>query len=333
MLDTAQAMAEIAHPEAGRIAAAAAAFRDDLRTAVFRAAAEAPVARMRSGTYAPYVPTRAYQRFRYFGPLRMDYYRRYPGDARPCYRLSATREALYGPMILLNLGIFGPREPIAAWVLDDWEDNLTMSGPAGLNVHGLTDERLWFSQGGMVFQANLQNPILVYLKRHEAPAAIRGLYNNCVACLYPDVNCFTEEYRMWRQASGPFYKSPDEARFVNRLRDMLVLESGDELWLASGVPRRWLATGEGIRAKRLNSHYGPVALVLAAGQATDTIVGSVRLPPRDVPGRTWLYARVPKGRIQRVEINGRPWQRFDADGERIELPSSKEDLAVVIQYR
>jgi hypothetical protein len=148
MVDTAQAMTEIGHPDARRIASAAAAFRDDLRTAVLHAAAEAPVVRMRSGSYAPYVPTRAYQRFRYFGPLRMDYYRRYAGDARPCYRLAATREALYGPMILLNLGIFGPHEPIADWILDDWEDNLTLSGPAGLNVHGYTDPRLWFSQGG-----------------------------------------------------------------------------------------------------------------------------------------------------------------------------------------
>ena len=66
----------------------------------------------------------------------------------------------------------------------------------GVNVHGITDDRLWFSQGGMVFQANLQNPILVYLKRHEVPpAAMRSIYNNFVACLYPDANAFTEEYR------------------------------------------------------------------------------------------------------------------------------------------
>jgi hypothetical protein len=151
--------------------------------------------------------------------------------------------------------------------------------------------------------------------------------------LYPDVNCFTEEYRMWREASGPFYKSPDEARFVTRLRDLLVLESGDDLWLASGVPRRWLGTREGIRVDCLNSHYGPVALTLTAGAQPETIAGSVRLPPRPVPGRAWLYARVPTGRIRRVEINGQPWSRFDAAEERIELPRSTETLRVVIHYR
>ena len=52
---------------------------------------------------------------------------------------------------------------------------------------------IFLSQGGMVFQANLVNPIPIYLRLHKAPAAIRTLYNDFVACFYPDVNVFTEE--------------------------------------------------------------------------------------------------------------------------------------------
>src|SRR5260370_41207805 len=94
--------------------------------------------------------------------------------------------------------------------------------------------------GGIVARHNLPNPIVVYPKLPEIPGAIRGIYDNFVACLYSDVNAFTEEYHQWRFGSGPFYKIPDEARFVNRLRDMLALEDGDALWLAGGTPRRWL---------------------------------------------------------------------------------------------
>ena len=333
MLETARAMRDIGHPEAARLAGEAQAYREDLRTAVLRASRSAPVARMRDGTYSPYVPTRAYQRFRYFGPLRVQYYSRYGRpEALPCYRLAATREVLYGPMILLNLGIFGAVEPIAPWILDDWEDNSTLSSSGGFNVHGFTEDRFWFSQGGMVFQSNLQNPILVYLKRNETAAAIRGLYNNFVACLYPDVNAFTEEYRMWGRGSGPFYKSPDEARFVNRLRDALVLEAGEDLWLACGVPRRWLADRDGIRVQRINSCYGPVAMRLAAGDQPRTITGKVVLPPRKVPGRVWLYVRVPQGRIRSVQINGQPWSRLETDRERIELPLLGRPLEVLIRY-
>jgi hypothetical protein len=105
-----------------------------------------------------------------------------------------------------------------------------------MHIHGEVEDEYWFSRGGMVFQPNLQNPIQAYLLRNEIPAAIRNLYNSMVACLYPDVNAFTEEYHKWGVGSGPMYKTPDEARFVNRVIDLLAMEAGDELWLASGTP-------------------------------------------------------------------------------------------------
>ena len=334
MVDTAAVLRAIDHADADRLSRQAEAYRSDLRAAVLRATERAPVTRLRDGTYSPYVPTRMFQRFRGFGPLRVQYYSRYGlPDVLPCYRLSATREVLYGPMILLNLKIFGPTEPIADWILDDWEDNLTLSSSGGFNVHGFTDDNLWFSQGGMVFQANLQNPILAYLMRGETPAAIRGTYNAMVSCLYPDVYAFTEEYRMWRHASGPFYKSPDEARFVNRLCDLLVLESGRELWLAAGTPRRWLASKDGIRVDRLNTVFGPVAFTLKAGDEPGTVQAHVVPPVRNRPERIWLYARLPEGRhFRQMTLNGQDWTQFETDQERIAIPLDRGAVDLIIRY-
>ena len=335
MAEMAEAMADVGHNGAGKIAEQAAAYREDLRSAILRTAEISPVVRMRDGTYSPYVTTKARQRFRMFGPLQAEFYSRYnqPGDIQPCFRLSGTREVLYGPMILLDLGIFGPQEAIADWILDDWEDNLTLSGERRFNVHGITDDMLWFSQGGMVWQSNLQNPIQAYLKRNEVSAAIRNIYNNFVACLYPEVNTLTEEYRMWSRASGPFYKSPDEARFVNRLRDMLVLESGNDLWLASGTPRRWLTSREGIRVDEINSYFGPVAFTMAAGDQPNTIVATVRPPTRNAPKEVWLYVHIPDAKpIRRVEIDGGEWKDIDRKHERIRLPKSGKAIHVVVRY-
>ena len=332
MLDMAAAMKDIGHPDAGRILSRAAAYRDDLRAAVVLATELAPVVQMRDGAYSPYVPTRVDQRFRGFGPLRVQYYSRYGRpNVLPCYRLSATREALYGPMILLSLQLFDPHEPIADWILDDWEDNLTLSSSGGFNIHGVTDDKFWFSQGGMVFQANLQNPILPYLYRQEAPAAIRGIYNGLVSCLYPDVHALTEEYRQWRHASGPFYKCPDEARVVNRIRDMLVLESGEDLLLAPGAPRRWLTSKEGIQVDRINSSFGPVRLSMKMSDDRKTTVVDVSPPTRRPPQHLWLCVRLPdRQKMASVEIDGKPWTKFDADRERIELPQTGKPMHVVI---
>ncbi|MBI4578115.1 MAG: hypothetical protein HY718_00340 [Planctomycetes bacterium] len=334
MIETAAAMADLRHPDAEKIRRQAETYRDDLRRSVLRCSELAPVTRMRDGTYSPYVPTRCGQRFRCFGPLRVQYYSRYgKPDMLPCYRLSATREVLYGPMILLNLQVFDVHEPIAEWILDDWEDNLTLSSAGGFNVHGFTDDAYWFSQGGMVFQSNLQNPIFAYLLRGETPAAIRGLYNGMAACLYPEVHTFTEEYREWRHASGPFYKSPDEARFVNRVRDALVLESGDDLLLAVGAPRRWLASGPGIQVDRINSVFGPVAYTLRAGDEPRTVVANVTPPTRNPPKNIWLHVRLPDhAKIQAVQLNGQKWTQFDATAERIALPADAGPSSIVIRY-
>lgn len=331
---SAAALEDLKHPEAPRVRREADAYRTDLRAAVLRASESSPVVRMQDGTYEPFVPVQPLRRLRLFGPLRMAYYTRYARpEAQPLLRLSADREGLYGPMILLILGVFEPDEPAAQWILDDWEDNLTLTSGMGMNIHGMTDDRYWFSQGGMVFQANLQNPVQVYLKRHEVPAAIRNLYNNFVSCLYPQVNAFTEEYHQWRAGSGPFYKIPDEARFVNRVRDLLVLEDGNSLWLASGAPRHWLESRDGIRVDQAMTYFGPVSYTMHPGTEAGTIQATVQLPARNPAKDNWLVARVPHGHIQSVTIDGRSWTDIDQEREAIRLPKSDKNLEILIHFR
>jgi hypothetical protein len=331
MTALAQVLAELGDPEAARYKKESELYRADLRRAVLRATAAAPVVRLRDNTWAPYVPTRVHQRIRLFGPARVAFYSRYPEKVLPTYRLSATRELLYGPLILVDTGIFDASEPLAQWIIDDWEDNATMSEPLGLHVHGWVDEEYWFSRGGMVFQANLQNPIRAYLRRGEARAAIRGLYNNFVACYYPAVNIFTEEYRQWRSPSGPFYKTPDEAKFVHRLRDMLVTEYDNDLLLAVATPERWLAPGQQIRVTSAPTHFGPVSYTLGGGEGE--VRGTVELPQRTPYRDAWLTIRTPGSRkISSVTINGRPWSEFDSARSRIRLPKlDRLDIVVTMQ--
>jgi hypothetical protein len=334
MQRTAEALEETGHSEAAAIRQEADAFRVDLRSAILRAVESAPVVRMQDGAYEPYVPVLPTRRFRIFGPLRADYYQRYgPPETKPLMRLGADRDTLCGAVVLLLLGVFSPDEPIANWILNDWEDNETLSSGMGMNIHGMTDERYWFSQGGMVFQANLVNPIQTYLLRHEAPAAIRNLYNDFVACFYPDVNVFTEEYHQWGHGSGPFYKISDESRFVNRVRDALVFEDGDKLWIAPGVSRRWLASPDGITVNQVETFFGPLSYSLHAGQQTGVVEAAVQLPGRNPAKTAWLVTRVPHGSIQSVRLNGKPWTRIDTRLEAIELPNLADPLKLEIRYR
>ena len=330
MSELAEALQDAGDPGAAHYAHEAEAYRNDLRSAVMRAVAASPVIRLRDNTWVPYVPTRAHQRIRLFGPLRVAYYSRYPQKVVPTYRLSATRELLYGPLILFDTGILDANSARASWVLDDWGDNATMSEPLGLHVHGWVDEKYWFSRGGMVFQANLQNPIRTYIRRGEARAAVRNLYNDFVACYYPAVNVFTEEFRQWRSPSGPFYKVSDEAKFVHRLRDLLVTEYDGELLLAAATPGRWLAAGQKFSVTEAPTHFGPVSYSLESHG--NEIRGLVTLPARDPYRNAWLYVHLPEGRaIVSVAIDGEPWTDLDSERSRIRLPQSRHPLAVVIR--
>jgi len=327
----AQALADTGAPEATHYLEEASAYTADLRRAVLGASQRSPVVRLRDNTYVPFIPPLPYQRFRLFGPLRVAYYTRYPQKVKPLFRLASDREVLYGPLILLATDVFHANEPFADWVLDDWEDNVTLSSSLGLNVHGWVDDEYWFSQGGMVFQANLQNPVLVYLRRNEVPAAIRNLYNDFVACYYPTVNAFTEEYHQWVQGSGPFFKIPDEARFVHRVRDTLVREEGDALWLLAGIPRPWLAPGEKIELHNAPTDFGPASLELGARDSR--VSGSIALPTRNTLKSAWLVVRAPEGKpIRAVEIDGQPWRDFDAASERIRLPLKAVPMQISIQF-
>jgi len=290
------------------------------------------VTRLLDNTYVPYVSTKHHQRFRLFGPERVGVYSRYSGNSvLPLYRMSAAREVLYGPIIFLITGVFRLEDPIAGWILDDWEDNVTISSPFGLNVHGWVDDKYWFSRGGWVWEANIQNTILPYLRRHEVAAAIRNLYNDFASHCYTDVDAFTEEYRGWGRGSGPFYKNSDELRFLNWLRDTLVLEDGETLWLAPGAPRRWLAAGQKIEVRQAPTYFGPVTYRIEG--TSMGVEADVELPTRNQYSKAWLVVRAPDGkRIRTVEIDGKTSQDFDARSERIRIPVKAGPTHISVRY-
>ena len=331
MKSMAEAFAEAKMPQAEYYRVASEAYRTDILHSLQRAMEQAPVVRLRNNTCIPYVPVHPYQRFRYFGAKKSEYYDRYGMNIRPTLRLSATREVLYGPVTLLKTGLIDPYSKMAEWILNDWEDNLTLSSSMGLNTHGWVDDEFWFSRGGMVFQAGLQNPISVYLDRHETQAAIRSLYNNFTALYYPDVVMLSEEYRMWEHASGPFYKTPDEARMVSQILDMLIDEQGDEVWLANGVPQRWLEVGQRVELFGVQTRFGLFSYVLKPGVDANTIEAEVMLP--DCLPDVRLFVHAPFGKpIREVTINDRLWTKWDAERQAIVLPKNERKQRIIVRY-
>ncbi|WP_423129878.1 hypothetical protein [Gaoshiqia sp. Z1-71] len=328
---TAEAFDVAGLPEAEYYKMEAAAYRDDILNSLQRAIELSPVVRLRDNTCVPYIPVRPYQRFRYFGSKKSDYYDRYEKGIYPTLRLSSTREVLYGPVTLIKTGIIDPKSPMADWILNDWEDNLTLSTSLNLNTHGWVDDEYWFSRGGMVFQANLQNPVSVYLDRQETKAAIRSLYNNFTSLFYPDVVALSEEYRMWEHASGPFYKCPDEARVVSQIIDFLLEEKANEVWLGNGIPERWLEPGQRVELNQVHTKFGEYSYSLAQGKEPNTMVANILLPENSPKTLLFLHDPFQKS-IQSVIVNGQEWANWDADQKVITLPQNRQSVHLLVKY-
>lgn len=181
----------------------------------------------------------------------------------------------------------------------------------------------------MVFQANFQNPVLAYLPRHEIPAAMRNLDNHFVTCHYPGANAFTEEYHQRVHGSGPFYKVPDEARFLNRLRDMLAPEEGDALWLASRTPRRWrrerrsrAPDGQVLWAAQL--HHGGRA---GPGNSERSVAVAQPLQGGVAGGAGAGRTAAPKRRDRR-----QAWKDCDGAGGWVHLLQKPGPMRVIVRY-
>jgi hypothetical protein len=297
----AQAVAALDPAQGERLKREAAAYREDIRQAAFRAMASAAVVRLRDGTSVPLIPPRVRLHGRDYGWIR---------------------NVLYGAETLVDCGVFTADEPIATFILEDYEDNLFMAGDS-LSI----PDRDWFSRGGVALQPNLVNTFESYLERDQLPQTLRALYNTFAISFYPDVDAFTEWVPTLGIGGGPFYKTSDEAAFLTHLRLLLVREAGDKLYLDSGAPRAWFLPGRSIEVQRAATFFGELGFRIESHVEQGFVEAEVSPPQRNRPSQVVLRLRHPEGRkMTRVELNGRDWKEFDVQRETISLPPGERKI-------
>jgi hypothetical protein len=243
--------------------------------------------------------------------------------------LGWIRDALYGPVHLMDCFVYPDDSREAEWILRDTEDNVFIGAARG---RGVTDyEQQWFSWGGITLQSNLLPNPLIYLRRGQSKHAIRAFFNSLAANVYEDVRTFCEHpIKRYGVGTGPFFKSPDESAFIVWLRHLLILEQGDGLHLLAGVPQAWLAPGKEIIVERAASWYGPIDMKVASQDTPRQIRVEIAGPSRS-PGTIRLHARVGQP-LKSVTVNDKPTKDFDAEKGIVTLPTSGGRTIVVISY-
>jgi hypothetical protein len=188
-------------------------------------------------------------------------------------------------------------------------------------------EKRWFSQAGVTIQANLLNNGVAYVRRDQPKHAVRALFNDFAASIYPDVLIFTEHpVVQLSRGVGPYYKTPDECGFLNTMMMCMVIEEGDTLYLAKAAPVSWFGAGETVELKDGATWFGPVSYSIRVGE--DTMEATVRPPRRNPSAKLALRLRRADGKpVTSVTVNGKPAE-FDRERELVWLDPGVEEIRV-----
>jgi hypothetical protein len=308
---------EVVDPVAGsRLKAEAESYRKDLLAAVERSIALSPVVPVRDGTFHSVIPFACYVR----GPSSGAWGWQRDGSGShvgPLYWDTVqTAAALISPA-----GLLPPSDVRVQGYLDVLEDRFLLENS---NV----GSRDWF-QAGWQYQGGLERTANMHLAADDIPAFLRSFFNCYAVDILPNAGYVFNEHAV----HGPPDKIFEEAAFLERFRNMLVMEDGPNLWLARGTPRAWLEQGKRISVKHAPSWFGTVDYEMVSDVANGRIEATVSIPSRIPPKEVWLRVRHPNAaRIKSVSVGGKPWKDFDEVKEIVKLHGLRNVVKVEVRY-
>jgi hypothetical protein len=316
----AEAMAAV-DPDAGRqYRAEADAFERDLRRVIDRETALSPVRPGRDGMYHSFLPRMVYAR----------------GQTGP--ELGAPQfpdcDRWMGALPLAEpLGAIRASDPRMRATLDIMEEMGTSAAAVqereqARRQKGLLAGDAWFWHGYVSLPKASHNAN-IYLLQDDVPGFLRFWANAYAAMVGSDGRLWEH----WHLGQYTPCENPDNGTagwFLENFRNLLVMEDGDALWLARATPRAWLEQDRRMTVDRAPTHFGPLAFEIVSDVDQGRITAVIQVPRRTPAARVLVRLRHPRGALMRaVTVNGRPWTRFDAAREFVELAglSGRVDLA------
>ena len=291
-------------------------YRRDLLAAVERSIALSPVVPVRDGTFHSVIPFACYVRGLSTGAW--GWQRDGSGiHVGPLYwETVQSAAALVSPA-----GVLSPTDVRVQGYLDVLEDRLLLENA---NV----GNRDWFDAGWQ-YQGGLERTANMHLAADDVPVFLRSFLNCYAVDILPSDGYVFNEHAV----HGPPDKIFEEAAFLERFRNLLVMEDGRTLWLARATPRAWLEQGKQISVKNAPTRFGRTSYEISSDVENDTIKARVDLPERGPPRAVLLRLRHPQGKVIRaVTINGIDWTGFDPQKETIQVGGRVGRLLVEARY-
>ncbi|NLG34812.1 MAG: hypothetical protein GX548_05615, partial [Lentisphaerae bacterium] len=324
----ADVMMEFDPPAGGKYRAEAEAFRADIRRAVERDVALAPVRLARDGTYRSYIPWKAY------------------GQGLMITELGAPQYSGGWPLDVM-LGALPLASPSSVLEANDARivDTLNVMEESGTSVKGVreledarkkaglptADAWFWITYGELPkwsFNAN------IYLLQDDVPNFLRFWMNESVSM----VGANGKLWEHWKPDSYTdcIDPNPDNGTsgwFLGNFRNLLVMEEGQSLWIARATPRVWLEQGKKISVRNAPTYFGTLAYEIVSDADNGKITATIEIPSRSPLKSVKVRFRHPRGAaIKSVTVNGQPWNEFNPDKEVIEVSGLTGKAVVTASY-
>ena len=308
-------------------------FRRDLRAALAREAALAPVRLGWDGAYHSYVPRMAYG-----GGLTGP---ELGAPQFPDCDLFIGALPVAGPFAALDPN--DPRVVETLDAMDEWGTSGTVGAVKAVFARplaevekaraerGLSASDTWFWQTYSVLPKASDNAG-VYLLEDDIPSFLR-FWMNAYAGM---VGANGKLWEHWHLGSYGDCDTPDTMTagwFLENFRNLLVMEDGDSLWVGRGIPRAWLEQGKRVTVRNAPTYFGTVEFEIISAADEGSITARMVLPDRRPPHSVLLRLRHPSAApIKSATVNGRPWNHLDPAREVIELTGLTGEVTVTARY-
>jgi hypothetical protein len=229
--------------------------------------------------------------------------------------------------------ILDPAGEDAPWIIDQMEDDAFFH--EGWSDYGKPyseeeNREDWFSLGGFAkCQPYYCRIAEIYAMRDDVKPFLRA-YLNALASLLS-----TENLSLWEHFAntGGWNKTHETGWFLAQSRLMLVMERGEELWLAPFVSNHWMHDGMRVVVRQSPTRFGSVGFTLVSHVEEGAIEAVIDPPTRSLPHKIVLRVRHPDGKpIQSVTVNGKPHKDFDTAREVVNLSPTDKQLTVRVRY-
>lgn len=315
----ADALAAIGYPGADALAQDADEFREDILRAYRWAQARMPVYKLKNDAWIRGYPAQMGAP----GPTN-DFFPSQDSNRSWCYDVEL------GAHQLVTAGILDPNSAEISEMLDHMEDVQFLHDGSG-EYPAEKNEQDWFNLGGFAkVQPFYCRNAEIYAMRDDVKPFIRSYFNALASLLN------TETLWLWEHFHNiaAWNKTHETGYFLQQTRFMLVMEHGDELWLAPLISNNWLEDGMHVAARNAPTKFGKVSYVIASHVGQGYIEAEVQPPTRSVPSGIVIRFRHPNGkRMKSVTVNGEPCMDFDAEREIVRVKPVGDRIVVRADYR